>query len=429
MKASLPAAAIGVLIAGVFVVRAFVGVPATWAYHAGRALREARAFEAAGPLLDRGALGDDRTEALWRAGRARLSLWDSLTPEQQEGPEGETALRVAAARFLEGRRASPSAAWFVGALGAVYVNREFVAQASRVTDLASLDRGPWELLGDDGRIAIGLTRAAIERWPASFELRDQLVLFLEDLGLHDDALRAMDDAARVLPDFRGHIQFTVESLPRDLVERFWSTARSLDPGDAPLLPRGMLLLSVGQLGRRLGHLEEAEQDMRAAMALPGTRVGRAEQAFHLGQLLIDAGRFDEADAMLGRALDSPRFGPGVAEARARIAEKQERWAEALEHLREMRRLKPKDVGVLLRFASAAQRAGARDQAEESLRWAILVDPSAAEPRTALIDLLVASGNKQSAARVLEDYVRVLGRTPYAVGMAETLGVPLHPTPR
>ena len=428
MRVSLPAAA-GLLIAGVFVVRAVVGVPAAWAYHAGRALREAGEYEAAGSLLDRGIEGGDRTEVLWRAGRARLSLWESVTPAQRRGQEGERVLRIAAARFLDGRRASPAAAWFMGALAAVYADREKVAQSGRLTDLASLARGPWALLGDDGRIAIGLTRAAIARWPGSFELRDQLVIFLEAFGLHDDALRAVEDAARVLPDFGAHPEFAVEDLPRDIVERFWSTARSLGPGDAPLLPRERLLLSVGQLGRRLGHLEEAERDMRAAMTAPATRVGRAEEAFHLGQVLIDGARFDEAEAMLALAVREPVFGPGVAEARARIAEKQGRWEDALEQVREMRRLQPKDVGVLLRFASVARRAGGWDQAEESLRWAILVDPSAEEPRAALIELLAAKDGKPAAARALEDYIRALGRTPYAVRMEQTLAVPLDPTVR
>lgn len=429
MKISLPATAAGLLIAGVFVVRAVVGVPAAWAYHAGRALRESENYEAAGPLLDRGTAGGDRTEALWRAGRTRLSLWNYMPEEKQRGPEGTKALRVAAQRFLAGRQTSPAAAWFLGGLATVYADRESLAESSRLVDLSSLDRGPWALLGDDGRIAIGLTRAAIALWPNSFEWRDQLVLFLEDFGLHDEALRAMEDAARVLPDFRAHPQFAVEDLPRDLVERFWSTARTLGPGDAPLLPRELLLLSAGQLGRRLGHLAEAEQDIRAAMTVPATSVGRAEEAFHLGQLFIDGARFDEAEAMFVLALREPRFGPGVAEARARIAETQERWADALEHLREMRRLQPRDVGVLVRFASVARKAGAWDEAEESLRWAILVDPADSNPRAALVEMFVAKGDKHAAARALEDYIRAFGRTPYAVQTEQELALPLDPAAR
>ena len=74
----------------------------------------------------------------------------------------------------------------------------------------------------------------------------------------------MADAARVLPDFFAHQDFSFESLPRDLVETFWRTSRKLGPADAPSQSRERHLLSLGQLGRRLGHLEEAEQDLRAS---------------------------------------------------------------------------------------------------------------------------------------------------------------------
>jgi tetratricopeptide (TPR) repeat protein len=191
----------------------------------------------------------------------------------------------------------------------------------------------------------------------------------------------------------------------------------------------MVLLSVGQLGHSLGHLAEAEQDIRAAMNVPASSLGRAEQAFYLGQVLIDAGRFVESEAMFARALREAPFGAGVAEARARIAEKQGRWAEALEHIREMRRLLPRDLGVLLRFASIARKAGADDQAEEALRWAILVAPEDESPRIALVEMLLAREERHLAARALEDYIRSFGRTPDAVRLEEALGAPLDPAVR
>jgi hypothetical protein len=104
-------------------------------------------------------------------------------------------------------------------------------------------------------IAIGLARRAIASEPNRFELRDQLVLLLEENGLHEDASAAMVESARILPDFGAHPEFAFESLPRDLVETFWRTSRALDPVEAPLLCSGCQLLASGQLGRRLGHLD------------------------------------------------------------------------------------------------------------------------------------------------------------------------------
>lgn len=430
MRIASPSAAVaGVLVAGVFAARAATGVPAAWAYRQGRALGAGGRHAEAGPLIDRGAVGADRAEALWRAGRSRLELWYTLPASERSGPRGDEALRTAAARFLEERTYSPGSAWPTAELGNVYACRERSSRSLRSVDLAALDRGPWAFIGDDGRIAIGLTRAAIEREPNNFEFRDQLVLLLEENGLHEDASRAMSEAARVLPDFGAHPAFTFESLPRDLVEMFWRTSRALGPADVPFLSRERHLLSLGSLGRRLGHLDEAEQDLRDALHAPGTMLDRAEDAFHLALVLIDLRRFDEAETMLARAVRDPVFGPGVAETRARIAVMRERWAEALEQLREARRLKPRELGVLLEFARVAQKTESWDQAEESLRWATLVHPEDPAPCRALVEMFLAMGDKERARRALDEYVRSFGRTEDAARMEQALAGPLDPARR
>jgi tetratricopeptide (TPR) repeat protein len=422
-------AAAGIAIAGVFVARAATGVPAAWAHRDGRKLEASSRFEEAGSRFDLGAVGADRVEALWRAGRARLETWDAMPFKKRSGPDGDGALRAAAERFLDGRADSPASGWFTAALAAVYADRESTRRLLRTTDLASLDKGPWALVGDDARVAIGLTRAAIEREPTRFELRDQLVLFLEANGLHDDALHAMEDAARVLPDFRAHAEFTFESLPRDLLEQFWRTARTVGPGEAPLLSREQLLLSAGQLGRRLGHLDEAERDIRAAMDMPGTRLGRAEDAFHLALVLVDEARFDDAEAQLALALLEPRFGPAVADTRARVAEKQGRWREALERLGDLRRFRPRDAETLLRYSWAARKAGAWDQAEESLRWAIVVDPNDPALRRVLCEMFIEKGDGRRARRALDDYVQTFGRTAETGQLEAALAAALDPARR
>ena len=134
--------------------------------------------------------------------------------------------------------------------------------------------------------------------------------------------------------------------------------------------------------------------------------------------------------MFALALREPLFGAGVAEARARIAEKQGRWADALEHIREMRRLLPRDVGVLLRFASIARKAGADDQAEEALRWAILVAPADEEPagragRAAPREGRKAPGGARS--RGLHPFLRADSRTRF--GWSRRSAAPLDPAVR
>jgi tetratricopeptide (TPR) repeat protein len=422
--ASPPSVVAGGILAGLFVVRALTGAPAAWADRRGRVLEGAERYAEAGPLIDRGALGANRIGGSWRAGRTRVECWDTLPESDRAGRLGREALREAAERFLDARVGSPASAWFTATLGDVYARRETAARSQRITDLSALSGGPWSMLGDDGRIAIGLTRQAIAREPNSFNLRDQLVLLLEASGLHDDALTAMAESSRILPDFLAHPAFSFEELPRDLIETFWQTARTLAPEDLPLLARQLWLVSSAKIGRRLGHLDEAESDLRAALALPGTPLARAEEEYFLALVLIDRDRFDEAEPLLQRAGSEPGFAPAIAETRARAAVKQERWPEALEQLRELRRLRPREVWILLEFSHVAQKTGRWDQAEEAIRWAKLVHPEDPAPYGAMVELFLAQGEKVRARGALDEYVRSFGRTAAAAGLERALDAPL-----
>jgi predicted Zn-dependent protease len=159
---------------------------------------------------------------------------------------------------------------------------------------------------------------------------------------------------------------------------------------------------------------------------PGTALFHAEDAFHLGLVLIDRGRLDEAETLLARAALEPVFEPGVAETRARIAAKRERWAEALEYLRELRRFQPRELGVLLEFARVAQKAEAWDQADEALRWASLAHPENPAPRRAMVEALLARGQRKRARLALDEYVRSFGRTEDAIRMEQALAAALDP---
>ncbi len=358
-----------------------------------------------------------------------MNLWDLLPEEDRLTDVGDELLRTVTVSFLNGRAASPGSAWFTSALADVYKRRARAVRSRRVVELGTLARGPWALLDDDGRIAVGLVRAAVRREPNNVEHRDQMVLLLEENGLHDEALRAMDESARVLPDFQAHPDFVFEELGTDLVETFWRSSRAVAPGDAPLLSPERKLISSGLLGRRLGHLAEAEQDLRAALTEPGTKLSRAEAAFHLALVLVDLGRVDEAEILLSRALSEPVFGPGVASTRARIAAKGNRWPEALVQLREARRLQPRELWILLEFAHVAQKTESWDQAEEALRWAIVVHPQDPVPHRALVELFLAKGENTSARNALFEYAAAFGETEDVLRLEQALASPLDPARR
>ena len=427
--ASPLAAAAGVLVAGAFIARAVPGVPAAWAERQGRILEAQKEYLAAIPLTDRGNVLVDRSDALWRSARVRVKYWYTLPDSDKNGPRGDETLREAARLLLRARASAPAATWLTGALGYVYICRERMSRSHRTLNLAELEGGPWHLVGDDGRIAIGLSRAAIAGEPNGFESYDELVFLLESYGLREDAMRAIADAARVLPDFDAHDEFGFDTLPREIIEAFWRASRALPAADAPFQLRERHLLSLGQLGRRLGHFAEAEEDLRAALNAPGTSLAHAEDAFHLAQVLIDVGRLDEAETFLAAAVREPVFAPGVAQSRARIAALQERWPDALEQLREARRFYPRDVPLLLQFSAVARQAGAWNEAHEALRWAILVHPEDPAPRRATVELFLAEGERERAKDALDEYVVSFGRTEDAVRLEQAVGVPLDPPGR
>ncbi len=419
----------GAVLFGVYGWRAATGLPAAWAYRAGEdAAAQARHAESAA-AFDRAEVGSLRVEALWQAGRARLDSWNAMSPETRLRPPADRLPDEALRCFLEERIAAPASAWPLAEIGNVYAERERLARASRVADLSTLDRGPASLVGDEGRIAIGLTRAAIEREPNAFAVRDQLVLLLEDNGLREEAIAAIEDSARTLPDFGLHPDFSVETLPRELTEAFWRASRAIDISQAPLQSRERHLLSLGQLARRLGHLDDAEQDLRAALETPGTRLAHAEDAFHLAQVLVDRSRFDEAEVYLAHAMTEPVFIPGVAETRVRIAVTRERWPEALDQLRILRRARPRDPNVLLQLAWVAGKQDAWDEAEEALQWAIVVSPGRAEPRRALVELAIARKDPQRARRALDAYIAASGNSDDTARLEGLLAGALDRVPR
>ena len=216
-------------------------------------------------------------------------------------------------------------------LGDVYFRRETVERARSVVDMAMLDRGPWAFLGDDGRIAIGLCRTAIDREPNRFEYRDQLVFLLESNGLHEEALAAMEESARNPPRFRRPPGFHVRVLAARsrggvLAKRTVGRSRR---GSAPFA-RASLVPEDPRSASRSPRRGGAGFVKRFSRRAPCCTTRRTR--FTSGSCSSILGASDEAEAMLGNAVRESVFGPGVADARARMAAKRERWAPALVQL-------------------------------------------------------------------------------------------------
>ena len=406
-------------LAAIYAGRAAVGVPRAAAFARGSAAAAEGRFAEALRGLEQGGVGSLRSEALWLAAQVHLGAWDIVPAAERASPRATVALSEAARDFLAAGVEAPTTGGWSGGLAEVYRRRERARRSTVPLDLASLSWGPWERLGDDGRIAIGLTRRTIERLPNEFLWRDALVILLEENGLRDEALAAMRESARVLPDFGPHPDFDFERMPRPLVEAFYDASREA-VGSAPFMLRERHLLSLGLLARRLGRLDEAERHLREALESPGSAAFHAEDAFHLAWVLIDTQRYEDAERYLEHAESLPVFREGVASARASVAIRHERWQEALGHLETARRLAPRRVDLCLAFADVAARLGAWDRALESLAWASVIAPDDPLPRARIVDIYLQSGDRVRATAAFHEFQGRFGPSAETTRLAAAL---------
>ena len=400
--ASAAVSAIAVAVAAVYVVRAGAGVSEERAYRRASLDVDAKRYREAASELAWAAVGANRDRTFWLDGWVALDLWDSATDAERISGAGGAFLERATASFLRGLSESPATGWYVSGLAEIYARRERVARATRTFDLAILERGPWAMAGDDGRLAIGFARLAVGREPNTAPFRDRLALLFWSFGLKNEALAAVRDSARVLPDFTAHNEeFTFDSLPRELAEAFYDASRA-NVGAAPLQPKERHLLSLGILAYRLGRLSDSEADLRAALQAPGSAQFHAEDAFHLGLTLLALGREAEAEPLFRRAEAFDVFVEPVLSTRASQAEAHGRLEEAFEAVSRLRARDPGDVGTCLRFAAIAARLDLPDRAEEALRFASVVAPDDPRPRRELVRLYLRTGRRSKAAAVLEE---------------------------
>lgn len=357
--------------------------------------------------LEHGALGFDRVGALLSRAEMRVSLYDRATAKSRSNAADAKVLSTAATDYFEAASLCPSSGSPWAGLGQVYLRAEEAADEARPAQEGSRDAG-WADVGMPGRVAVGMFRLATERTPQVYSFRDQLVFVFLELGLRDEALETVREAARAQPFFFAH-GWSLNQFPEDLLRAFLEEARgALD--HAPMLDRGKHLLSLGRMEHRLGDLDRAAADLRLALTLPAPRIDHAEFAYYLARVQMDAGHYREAEVSLDIANTYPSFRMNVIEDKTRIAEKEGRFEEALQWLQEARRLQPANAWFCLEFARIARRIPSLDRAIEALRWAIIQQPSDPKPRIALVETYNEEGDAVEADQTLRDLEQLTGKT-------------------
>jgi len=396
--------------------RAITGWIGGSAYSQGSRLAYAGRFERALPLIERGAMGPERSAMLWLAGEARLGLYQSRVVQDASEEELDELLRGAFRNDTEAIMLSPASGWYWASLADVYHQRErrFLYRFGLPLDLVGQDR--WAFVGRDGRIALGMMRMAIEREPTQYTFLDQMAFALLDYGLRDQALAVVRESARVQPHFGMHSYTSLTPLPDDVIDAFTEGARSA-LGQTPLMPRVIHLLALGKLELRRGNATQAEQDLRGALEVPGMVINRADAQFRLGLALQMQARYDEAIEAYLSSETHPVFEPMGVSQRARIAEEREELELALDLLRRARRLRPADLGYALSYARIAVQFGKPEWAEESLRWARTKHPRDPRPLRLLADLLLEQGDRVGSDELREELERMQGPPPNVSAVA------------
>jgi len=383
------------------------GIVGGAAYARGKPLASEGRYEEALPLLERAGSVPRRLETCWLRGEVRLGRFDRLEPDRRRGKDGILLLESAAEDLLEAASACPASGWPWSGLAETYERLEREGSGRRSFDLSLLEKGPWARVGRPGRVAVGLARIAIEKEPQVAAHHDRHALILYRLGLETEALEAVRAAARALPLFDEHSFSKLEPFPREFLEAFAEESRKAI-GKAPLLSRERHYLGLGQLERRLGRLDRAEADLRAALEEPADSLRRAEDYFHLAMVLSDQRKWEEADRAYERAAEAPVFRPASALARARIAEELGRPERALDWLAEARRLRPADPDLVLAHARLARRLGRFEEAIEAYRWAVVLAPGRREVRLELARTELERANLSGAESAVRDFERDFG---------------------
>jgi tetratricopeptide (TPR) repeat protein len=299
---------------------------------------------------------------------------------------------------------SPASGWYWMALGNLYHQAERLALHRQGVPLNLVGQDRWNFVGRPGRIAIGMMRIGLTREPNWYLFHDQLAYVYYDYRLKPETLEAVYRSALALPVYELHAYRTLRPPDPRIVDTFARGA--LDSlGHVPWLWPVRHRIALGRLEVRRENWVEAEAHLREALELDVIPLNVAEAHYYLGISLIAQGRFDEGRAALIEAEKQSPMEPLAVSAQADLAERLDRWNEALDLWVRAKRLSPHRLDVSLRLAHAARVTGQHDRAIHEMREAARVHPASHEPLAELVRLFIEQKDFGKARAALADLER------------------------
>jgi tetratricopeptide (TPR) repeat protein len=309
-----------------------------------------------------------------------------------------------------------------------------------------VNRSRAELVGDRLVESLAALNEALVRDPTSPYLHRLRGALMRESGDVDGFLDHLAQAEAIAPSFNSP---PIELLSED---RRWVRTEGIRRR-VNLYPsqRTSNLLALATELRRQGDFEgasevlgpvEGDPEVQIRMASWDLEVGMASRAIErvqgvaarrtmptairvraLSVLAQARDAMGDSEAAVEAAEMALELSPGATApylALARMAERRKDYGTALEHLRKAWGLDPANVGLLLRFASIAQRAEMPADAKMALERAVELAPDRPEVAARLVEFHLRRGEYMDATFRLSDYLERFPTDPRLLRQAERL---------
>ena len=328
-------------------------------------------------------------------GLARLRRPTALDTAKRQLEEGHTTL---AARMAE---------------------RTLAQEPNNATALALFGAAQERL--DASGVALTSLERAVSLRPRDAALREELGRLLASKGEHARAISELEECVRLQRRSPKALTALAELYlgKRDFerAEELARAALKLDTSAA-----GHLLLGEARL--KLGRTQEAETELRTAIALDAENVHARAR---LADLLRNGGRLDEAEACLREALAIDAESPAAILGLALVQRERGQPDAAIEHLEHALRLDPGRGGqTLQQLADMLRYADRISEAEQRYRQALKARPN--DPGM-LVGLALVLGDQLRYAEAFDCIDRALKRKPGSPHVLGAKGLLLQLTGR
>ncbi|MDJ0908331.1 MAG: sulfotransferase [Woeseiaceae bacterium] len=168
-----------------------------------------------------------------------------------------------------------------------------------------------------------------------------------------------------------------------------------------------------------GNLQEAEKAYRSIL---GTDPNQPDALHYLGVIGLQVGRFDEAAALIERAVEAK---PDYVDALVNLGNAYNslgRFADAVARFEQALANGPETAPLLANFGAALAQLGRHAEAVKRFEAALALEPGMAEARRALADSLAETGKANDA---LKEISQALKDGPRSIAMQVSLGNALH----